>query len=88
MAPSTESYCDLMDRLRELGGTVLSERETQLVRDAADARLFGDDDHLDTAEEALAMLDTLVESARLSSRTRAALANLLCEIESVRAGSS
>ena len=37
-------------------------REAQLVRDAADARLFGDADQIETAEEALAMLDTLVEA--------------------------
>ena len=88
MAPSTESYADLMERLRELDGTVLGEREAQLVRDAADARLFGDADHLELARDALALLDTLVEAARLSSRTREALGSLLCGIESVSAGSS
>ena len=88
MPPSTESYADLVERLRELDGTVLGEREAQLVRDAADARLFGDAAHLELARDALALLDTLVEAARLSSRTREALGSLLCGIESVSAGSS
>jgi hypothetical protein len=80
---ATESYAALMERLRELDGTVLTAAEAQAVRDAADARLFGDDDQLEAAGAALATLDTLVSAARLSSRTRTILADLLCEIESV-----
>jgi len=85
--PSTESYSELMERLRELEGSVLSVHEAQLVRDAADARLFGDADYVEVSGDALAVLDVLVEAARLSARTRALLGDLLCEIESVSAGS-
>jgi hypothetical protein len=88
VASSTESYAELMERLRELDGSVLSAAEAQLVRDAADARLFGDADHLEAAGDALAVLDVLVEAARLSTRTRAVLGDLLCAIESVGTGSS
>jgi hypothetical protein len=87
VASSTESYAVLMERLRELDGPVLSAPEAQLVRDAADARLFGDAGHLEAAGDALAMLDVLVEAARLSTRTRSQLGDLLCEIESVGTGS-
>jgi hypothetical protein len=87
VAPSTDSYAELMGRLRELEGSVLSAPEAQLVRDAADARLFGDADHVEASGDALAVLDVLVEAARLSTRTRALLGDLLIEIESVSAGS-
>jgi transcriptional regulator CtsR len=80
-AASTESYRGLVQRLRELDGSVFTEREAQLVRDAADARLFGDADQMDSVRAALDLLEALVEAARLSSRTCAQLADLLCAIE-------
>lgn len=83
MKEPTEAYAALMLRLRELDGTVLTALEAQSVRDGADARLFGDDDRLEAVRAALATLDGLVAAARLSSRTRTALAALLCDIESV-----
>jgi hypothetical protein len=83
MAASTQSYSTLVRRLRDLDGSVLTPAEAQHLREAADARLFGDDDQVDAAKCALALLDGLVQSARLSSRTGRALADLLCNIESV-----
>ncbi len=87
MTPSTESYRGLMARLRELDGSVLGAREAQVLREAADARLFGDDDQVEAVERALELLDTLVQAARLSSRTSLALTDLLCGIESAGAQS-
>ena len=84
---STESYRALLERLRELDGSVFTASEAQSVRDAADAQLFGDADRAATVERALALMDVLVEAARLSSRTRGILADLLGEIESVGAPS-
>ncbi len=81
MTSSTESYRALVERLRELDGSVFTEREAQVVRDAADARLFGDDDQLDAVTGALELLATLVEAARLSSRTCRQIGDLLCAIE-------
>ena len=81
MTSSTESYRALVERLRELDGSVFTEREAQVVRDAADARLFGDTDQLDAVTGALDLLDTLVEAARLSSRTSRQLGDLLCSID-------
>lgn len=82
MPVSTESYSTLLRRVRDLDGAVFTAREAQRMRDAADARLFGDDDQAETAKRALAMLDGLVDAARLSRRTASALADLLDEIES------
>ena len=87
MTTSTESYRSLVLRLRELDGSVFMPHEAQLLREAADARLFGDDDQLDTVGRALELLDALVDAARLSSRTSGALAELLYGIESVTAQS-
>lgn len=87
MATSTESYRSLVIRLRELDGSVFTPAEAQIVREAADARLFGDDDRLDAVGRALELLTTLVEAARLSSRTSTLLADLLCNIDSVEAAS-
>jgi hypothetical protein len=84
---STESYRALAERIRALDGPVFTPREAQIVREAADARLFGDEDQMNAIKQALALLDGLVESARLSSRTGRALAALLCEIESLGAQS-
>ena len=81
MTSSTESYRALAARLRELDTSVFTQREAQLIRDAADARLFGDADQMDSVTTALDLLETLVEAARLSSRTSAQLADLLCAIE-------
>jgi hypothetical protein len=81
VATGIESYHALAARLRELEGAVFSEREAQLVRDAADARVFGDADQIDAVRRALEMLAALVEAARLSSRTCRQLADLLCAIE-------
>ena len=53
-------------------------REAQSIRDAADARLFGDADQIEAVTAALEMMDTLVEAARLSSRTSRELGDLLC----------
>jgi hypothetical protein len=80
-ASSTRCYRALVERLRELDGSVFSEREAQLVREAADARLFGDIDRVDTVKRALEMLDSLVEAARLSSRTCRQMGDWLCAIE-------
>ena len=81
MTSSTESYRALVERLRELDGSVFKEREAQAVRDAADARLFGDADQIDAVTGALELLETLVEAARLSSRTSRQLGDLLCSID-------
>jgi hypothetical protein len=87
MAASTDSYRALIGRLRELDGAVLSEHEAQQVREAADARLFGDGDQIEAVTGALELLDRLVEAARLSTRTRQQLSGLLSEIEPVGIGS-
>jgi hypothetical protein len=84
---STESYRSLVERLRELDGNVFTAPEAQIVRDAADARLFGDDDQEAAVRRALELLEVLVEAARLSTRTSEALTELLGGIESVAAGS-
>jgi hypothetical protein len=84
---STEAYSALMVRLRALDGSVLSPDEAQGIRDAADARLFGDPDQVEISTGALDLLEALVEAARLSSRTSNALAEMLSEIESVSATS-
>jgi hypothetical protein len=84
---STDSYRALVERIRVLDGSVFTTQEAQIVREAADARLFGDGDHGDALKRALELLDVLVESARLSSRTCRALSDLLGEIESVGSGS-
>jgi hypothetical protein len=84
---STESYRDLVERIRVLDGSVFTAGEAQIVREAADARLFGDEDQVDALKRALELLDVLVESARLSSRTCGALSDLLGQIESVGASS-
>jgi hypothetical protein len=84
---STESYSALMVRLRALDGSVLTPEEAQRIRDAADARLFGDPEQIEISTGALDLLDALVESARLSSRTSNALAEMLSDIESVSAPS-
>jgi hypothetical protein len=88
MAANTDAYRALIERLRDLDGSVFTPAEAQRVRDAADARLFGDEDQIAAAREALEMLDALVEAARLSSRTSQALADLLCSIETVSLQSS
>jgi hypothetical protein len=80
---STDAYRALVERLRDLDGSVLTPTEAQLLREAADARLFGDEDAVEPVRQALALLDRLVEAARLSERTRAAIADLLCGIDSV-----
>lgn len=87
MPVSTDAYRALVERLRDLDGTVFSEREAQQVRDAADARLFGDGDQDDVVTEALDLLDALVAAARLSSRTCRQLSDLLCDIQPVSAAS-
>jgi hypothetical protein len=87
MPIGTDSYRALVSRVRDLDGAVLSEHESQAVRDAADARLFGDDDQNETVKLALELLDQLVEAARLSSRTCRQLSELLCAIEPPGAGS-
>jgi hypothetical protein len=87
MAAATDSYRVLVERVRDLDGPVLSEHEAQAVRDAADARLFGDDDQIEAVERALELLDRLVESARLSDRTCRYLSELLAAIEPVGTGS-
>jgi hypothetical protein len=84
---STESYSALMVRLRALDGGVLTPDEAQRIRDAADARLFGDPDQIEISTCALDLLEALVEAARLSSRTSNTLAEMLSEIESVGATS-
>jgi hypothetical protein len=84
---STESYSALMVRVRALDGSVLTADEAQRIRDAADARLFGDPNQLEISTSALDLLESLVEAARLSSRTSNALAEMLSEIESVSATS-
>jgi hypothetical protein len=81
MPAATDSYCALVGRLRDLDGAVLSEDEAQAVRDAADARLFGDDDQIEMVDHALALLDRLVKAARLSNRTCLLLSDLLSAIE-------
>jgi hypothetical protein len=81
MPGGTDSYLALVGRVRDLGGAVLHDHEAQRVRDAADARLFGDDNQIETVELALELLDQLVEAARLSSRTCRQLSDLLCAIE-------
>jgi hypothetical protein len=83
MPPSTASYRALVERVRDLDGAVFTEHEAQQVREAADARLFGDGDQIETVRLALEMLDRLVEAARLSSRTCHLLSDLLREIEPV-----
>jgi hypothetical protein len=87
MAPTTASYRALVGRLRELDGAVFTAQEAQLVRDAADARLFGDSDSDAAVRAALDLLDRLVEAARLSTRTSRQLSDLLSEIEPVGIGS-
>jgi hypothetical protein len=87
VSTSTESYSALMVRLRALDGSVLTPEEAQRIRDAADARLFGDPDQIEISTDALDLLDALVESARLSSRTSNAVAEMLSDIESVSATS-
>jgi len=82
---STEVYRTLITRLRELDGSVFTPAEAQIVRDAADARLFGDDDEVEAVTRALDLLDALVEAARLSQRTSSALSEMLGGIESVGA---
>jgi hypothetical protein len=83
MPASTDSYRALVDRVRELDGAVFTAQEAQRLREAADARLFGDRDQVDTVREALELLDRLVEAARLSTRTCSQLSDLLCAIEPV-----
>jgi hypothetical protein len=87
MPAGTDTYRALVERVRDLDGAVLSEHEAQAVRDAADARLFGDDDRLEAVACALELLDRLVEAARLSSRTCRQLSELLCAIEPFGTGS-
>jgi hypothetical protein len=87
VSTSPEAYSALMVRLRALDGSVMTPEEAQRIRDAADARLFGDPDHFQVSTDALDLLEALVESARLSSRTSNALAEMLSDIESVSATS-
>ena len=83
---STACYRALVERVRDLDGAVLTPQEAQQVRDAADARLFGDGDQIETVKRALELLDRMVEAARLSSRTSRQLSDLLRDIEPVRVG--
>jgi hypothetical protein len=76
-----------MGRLRALDGSVMTPDEAQRIRDAADARLFGDPDQIEISTTALDLLEGLVDAARLSNRTSNALAEMLSEIESVSATS-
>jgi hypothetical protein len=85
VATSTESYAKFAARLRDLDGSVFAPHEAQILREAADARLFGDHDQMAAVARALELLDVLVEAARLSSRTSTALADMLCAIETVPA---
>ena len=87
VSTSTESYSALMVRLRALDGSVMTPDEAQRIRDAADARLFGDPDQIEISTRALDLLEDLVEAARLSSRTSNTLAEMLSDIESVGATS-
>jgi hypothetical protein len=87
MAASTNSYRALVERLRDLDGAVFTESEAQQLREAADARLFGDADQGESVKLALEMLERLVEAARLSSRTSHQLSDLLREIQPVGIGS-
>jgi hypothetical protein len=80
-ASSSETYIALVERLRDLDGSVFTVQEAQSMRDAADARLFGDADQIETVTVALEMLNSLVDAARLSSRTSRELGDLLCAIE-------
>jgi hypothetical protein len=84
---STDAYRTLAERLRELESHVFSPHEAQQIRDAADARLFDDDDQIALVRRVLALLDELVEAVRLSRRTCRELGDLLCEIEPVGRGS-
>jgi hypothetical protein len=81
VSASAETYGALIERLRDLDGSVFTVVEAQLVREAADARLFGDEDQLETVTTALDMLDILVAAARLSTRTCRELSDLICSIE-------
>jgi hypothetical protein len=87
MPAATAPYSAFVDRVRELDGAVFTEQEAQRVREAADARLFGDRDQGEAVKSALALLQRLVEGARLSTRTCQQLAELLDEIEPVGAAS-
>ena len=87
MSTSTESYSALMVRLRALDGGIMTTDEAQRIREAADARLFGDPDQIEISTRALDLLEDLVEAARLSSRTSNTLAEMLSDIESVGATS-
>ena len=57
VSTSTESYSALMVRLRALDGSVLTPDEAQRIRDAADARLFGDPDQIEISTRALDLLE-------------------------------
>ena len=87
MPASTAAYRALIERLRDLDGAVLTELEAQHVRDAADARLFGDGDQMEAVGRALELLDGLVDAARLSTRTCRQLSELLDGIQPLGAGS-
>ena len=81
VSTSSESYGALVERLRDLDGNVFTVREAQSIRDAADARLFGDADQIETVTAALEMMDTLVEAAPALEPDEPRLGDLLCSIE-------
>jgi hypothetical protein len=68
MAPSTTiAYGRLMRSVRRLDGGELRSDEASLIREAADARLFGDADALERLLDVAELFVTLQECGRMTS---------------------
>ncbi len=74
------AYAALVRALEGLGPATLFPDELQLMRDAADARLFADADRDDLTDAVHELLRRLVDAGRLSTHRAEELEQLLEEI--------
>ena len=67
MATTSIAYTRLLRSVRRLEHADLRTDETSLIREAADARLFGDDDALERLLDVAELFVRLQETGRMSS---------------------
>jgi hypothetical protein len=71
----SQSYGRVMKRLADADGVKLHDAETSIIRDAADALLFGEDGAADALVLVERLMHDLAESGRWTSESAQALAD-------------
>jgi hypothetical protein len=80
-AAASAAYCDLVRHVDDLALVTLHASEAAVLRDAADACLFDDDDAVDRVAAACELLARLSEFGRLESFAAARLSEELVAID-------